>query len=58
MRVSTSKSETMDPCQKTVDCPLYWGVSSYPKQRSFLGYLRVLIVTDRKMEVKLECCRH
>ncbi len=47
--VSTSKSEAMVFCRKTVDCPLRLGDELLPQVRE-LKYLGVLFPSDRKLE--------
>lgn len=53
MRVSTSKSETMIPCRKMVDCLLQLGGELRPQEKEFkcLGFL---FMSDGKMEQKMD----
>ncbi len=49
MRVSTSKSETMVLCWKTVDCSLWVGSELLPQAKEF-KYLGVLFTGEGEMD--------
>ena len=53
MRVSTSKSEAMVLCRKTVECSLWVGSELMPQAKEF-KYLEVLFTSEGKMEREMD----
>ncbi|KAK0143837.1 hypothetical protein N1851_017957 [Merluccius polli] len=53
MRVSTSKSEAMVLCRKTVDCSLWVGSELLPQVKEF-KYLGILFTSEGKMEREMD----